>query len=421
MLGVAVALTLAFGAGTALLLAQGQGAAGSLATQDGPTSINLARVRAALADADRVAAASFLSGGAVHLGGAGSTYQDDIKVATGELAGIAAAGPAGPGGAEQIQAIEALIVVYMGLVDQAHANADHGVLGLTYLAYASDLMHDPDTGILPRVTALTEGAAAQAADRRSDRWLSVGAIVLQIAGGVLVVAVLVAVQVYLARRFRRMLNPALAAATVLGLVLLIVATRQAVDTRDRVRDGVGALRGATASWSARAALADAHAARVRSLIVPPDAARALPPAGTGGAVDSLRDAGGLGVGRGLGLAPVLEGGATAGERADVAAAQAAYRQFARVDGEVATRAGDGHLDAAVTLALGSGPAGLTGSFRTVDGALNDTADSTQHRFDTAMRAARSTNGLGLAVPVATLVVALLVAGGLLLRLKEYRR
>jgi hypothetical protein len=94
------------------------------AVGSGPVTASLAagKARVALADADRVVATSYLSGGAEQLSGAGPVYQDDVKVASQALAAAAAAAAAtraraGPGGAEAIQAAEAQLVPYMGLVD----------------------------------------------------------------------------------------------------------------------------------------------------------------------------------------------------------------------------------------------------------------------------------------------------------------
>jgi hypothetical protein len=73
LLVAALAVAVAVGLAAGLVLARDQGVVASLAGDAGPASIDTARVHAALSDADQVAATSFLSGGAEHLGGAGPT------------------------------------------------------------------------------------------------------------------------------------------------------------------------------------------------------------------------------------------------------------------------------------------------------------------------------------------------------------
>jgi hypothetical protein len=422
LLVAALAVAVAVGLATGLVLAREQHVVASLATDAGPASIDTARVHAALSEADQVAATSFLSGGAEHLGGAGPAYQENIRVATQGLAGVAAANPAGRTGAEEVQAAEALIVVYIGLIDQAHANADRGPLGVAYLAYASDLMHAPKTGILAQVDQLATLDATQVARRGSSPWLSSAVIVAQLAGGVVLVGLLIGLQVFLARRFRRVLNPALCAATALAIVLLALTTLQVTHTRSEVRRGTAALADGTGVWTARAVLADAYGARARSLIVPAASAGPLPAPGTAGAADSLRvnptatddDAKRF---SDL-LAPALRGGDTDAEQA-----AAAYREFMTADGKVAGRVAAGgtdNINKAVSMTLSSGADAIPAPFRRVDDALDKAAGSAQRRFDTAMHAAAAQHRLVAGIPVLTGAVMLLLILGMFPRLAEYR-
>jgi hypothetical protein len=87
---------------------------------------------------------------------------------------------------------------------------------------ATDLMR---TSILPSVSSLTNVSAAKLdasySDGTSTAWTTVG---LVIAAGVALIAILVGLQLYLSARYRRLVNPALVAATLVGVALVITAT-----------------------------------------------------------------------------------------------------------------------------------------------------------------------------------------------------
>ena len=91
---------------------------------------------------------------------------------------------------------------------------------VSYYRQATDLMR---TSILPQVSSLSTVSTAKLdgsyAAARSDA--TTGAVIAG-AAGVVLVAVLVAFQLFLSRRFRRTVSPALAAATAAALALAIV-------------------------------------------------------------------------------------------------------------------------------------------------------------------------------------------------------
>jgi hypothetical protein len=93
---------------------------------------------------------------------------------------------------------------------------------LAYYQQATDLMR---TSILPSVSSLTNVSAAKLdasySDGTSTAWTTVG---LVIAAGVALIAILVGLQLYLSARYRRLVNPALVAATLVGVALVITAT-----------------------------------------------------------------------------------------------------------------------------------------------------------------------------------------------------
>ena len=92
---------------------------------------------------------------------------------------------------------------------------------LGYYRQATDLMR---TGILPTVSSLT-GVNAAGLDAASDagRSAALTGIVLTTVSGLLLLAALLALQAYLAKRFRRIVNPALAVATLIAVGMTVTA------------------------------------------------------------------------------------------------------------------------------------------------------------------------------------------------------
>jgi hypothetical protein len=89
-----------------------------------------------------------------------------------------------------------------------------------YYRQATDLMR---TSILPQVSSLaTVSTAKLDGSYQSGHSDAINGLVITVASGVVLVAVLVAFQLFLSARFRRTVSPALAAATVLALALAVV-------------------------------------------------------------------------------------------------------------------------------------------------------------------------------------------------------
>ena len=232
-----------------------------------PALTGARQAHAALIDADRTVARSFLSGD-VGLGGPGERYQDDIKAASQAIQQLG--GPAATAADRQnLRTVDALLVTYTGTVEQADAGHRAELagrptgLGQAYLLYASELLHerDPDapasSGALARLDAVgTEQATALDGAQRTW-WLGGGALGLTLAAGLALLAVLGGVQVWAARRFRRVLNPALLGATLAAATMLVWSVAALV----QVQDGYAAARseGLTpllANWQTRAGAAD---------------------------------------------------------------------------------------------------------------------------------------------------------------------
>jgi hypothetical protein len=271
------------------------GAAREVARVDTTTAravIAAQELRACLTDADRAASHAFLASD-VLLSGPGQRYRDAIAGAGRALEQLAEVLGAG-GDGQALQAIDAELVTYSGLVEQAdatfRAEAASGEvwsgkvgsgkvesgkvgsgkvgseevgseevgagLGRAYLWYASKMLHEPGEGLLARVDRLVAGQEQTL--RAEPWWLGDGPLQVFPVAAVAWIAGLVGAQVWLAGRFRRVLNPPL----VLATVCAVLACGWAVAGLSHLQHGthsaeVDALRPLLTLWQARSAVADA--------------------------------------------------------------------------------------------------------------------------------------------------------------------
>ena len=142
---------------------------------------------------------------------------------------------------------------------------------LSYFQQATDLM---STTVLPAATSLTM-ANASALDKsyNQDRSTATSGQVLVVVLGLAVAGTLLGIQVFLAARFRRLVNPALAAATVLAVGLAIAGAvqlgAQAGNLKVASQDAFDSILALT---QARAVSYDANADETRFLVDPGRAA-----------------------------------------------------------------------------------------------------------------------------------------------------
>lgn len=160
------------------------------------------------------------------------------------------------------------------LLDQQNPHPPGRPTPATLAAYrqTTDLLK---TQLLPAAHQLTDQhAAALEATYRSqhDRIQSMRVWVL--VTGVLLLAVLLALQIYLTRRFRRLLNPALAAATALAVTGVVLGTGLLTDEAEHLRSAKkDAFDSILVLTQARAVSYDANADESRYLVDPDRAAR----------------------------------------------------------------------------------------------------------------------------------------------------
>ncbi|TDC69242.1 hypothetical protein E1200_09115 [Actinomadura sp. GC306] len=203
------------------VLVGGGSAVSSVRDRGVPAYVSARTAHAALSDADRAAWQSFRSG-AAELIGPGQRFRDNLTTAGDSLAHIAERDFGGPAERDLLRAVNAQVVTYQGLVEQADATYREGLedLGYAYLSYASDLLHG-DGGVLARIDEIADRDRRAIDQRRHSAWGGTAAALGTALAGFALLAVLVYAQVAMARRFRRVFNlPLLAACLVLlGLVL----------------------------------------------------------------------------------------------------------------------------------------------------------------------------------------------------------
>jgi hypothetical protein len=280
-----VALGCGLAALTAVLLGQVRADFQAMGRQDAPEADATTGLYFALNDMDAQVANVLLAGGDTVL--AASRTQDlatytsdrtsadhDLEQATVSEAGNAAAEHQLGLVLDRVGQYEALAADALLASQQAHTAAAGRApaAAVAYYQQASDLMQ---AGILPAVGSLAQVSAARLDAADQDGAAAAGAgTAWVVAVGTLLVAALVALQAYLAGRFRRLVNPALAAATVLTIAFVAVTAARLHAESGHLRvarqdafDSVQALS------LARAVSYDANADESRFLVDPGRAAR----------------------------------------------------------------------------------------------------------------------------------------------------
>jgi hypothetical protein len=193
-----------------------QDAADTVGLDATPLLVGAEELYVALADADATGSTAFLAAGAespaLH-----ARYLADIDRAGRRLVAIAAQDGLSADARDAVAELAVQLPRYARLVEAARVNnrLEHPV-GAAYLGWASDLMTDE---MLPAASGIYEEAARRL-DDGYRRGTSGAPVVGVLVAAVLALALLVAVQLFVARRTRRLLNVGLVGATVLVVALL---------------------------------------------------------------------------------------------------------------------------------------------------------------------------------------------------------
>ncbi|MEU8633314.1 hypothetical protein AB0C38_14175 [Amycolatopsis sp. NPDC048633] len=201
----------------------------------------------------------------VRLTGPSEQYEDEIALASQQLAHVAEHNAAGEQGSQTLQLIEGLVPAYNSFIGQAdaHFRQDDGrPLAASNLQSASDLLTAEENGILARLDTLAAAQRAALDEQLGTDWLDPAITLLWALPLLLLLALLVWTQRFLARRFRRTVNSALFAATA-ALVLLGAGTALLLGVQSDARDSGVALE---QTVDARSAATTAVAARAQSTL-----------------------------------------------------------------------------------------------------------------------------------------------------------
>jgi hypothetical protein len=371
-----------------------------------PLNADSATLYRALADADAAVITGALARGQAPA--AGRRYDDDINAAAGALA-AAAARADDPATADRVAFLTTQLPVYTGLVVAARAaDAAGAPAGTTYLGEASALLQN---SMLPVAASLQQRQARQLSDAFAT---AAAPPVTAIVAAVLTLAALVVVQVAVARRVHRVLNPGLLAATVLLLLTVVwwAVAGTAADRRLAIAEGSGrAVSEALvpAQIAALRARATEAAALVRGTTVADD------PTFTDRMELLARDGGeggALGAARRLATDP--------GAQAHIADAVTAASAYADAHTQIVAAAAAGRDDEAVRLAVTRPDATSTG-FGQLDADLVAAVDDERGAFTDRMAQVQAwrTGLAGGSIALAALAV-LAVGAGLWRRLDDYR-
>jgi hypothetical protein len=375
-----------------------------------------------------------------------ATFEADRSAADRDLQSAAAVGS--PAAQSAVRSLLDSLGQYEALVGQVTylENADPSRPGrppaaaLELYRTATDLLQ---TGILPAAAKLTTAnAAALTATYQARHSLADRAALLVLLIGLLLIAGLVGMQLFISRTHRRLLNPALAGATLLTTALtaagaLSFAT-QAHDLQVAKQDAFDSI---SALSKARAISYDANASESRYLVDPGRAAQYQQDFET-----ESQDLARLRVTSIFGYDAALASAVTAyradhahvgfggffgvefrnitfpGERAAAQQTLYAYQVYEKYDRHLRSLARAGNLSGAIAFDTSSAPGNSNWAFYRYDTALVRLIGINQHAFDNAITASEhGETGWTGPIPLgAALAIILLAFAGARARLAEYR-
>jgi hypothetical protein len=400
----AVVAALAVAAGVVGLLAALARHNGALNAVDhaAPLVVNAQAVHTSLSDADTTVAGGFLAGPVISPA-AESRYQNDLANASAALAAVARHGGGNARVAVSVKALGVDVPIYAGIVQTAVANNRQGFpVGAAYLAEANNLMR---ATMLPAATALDAAAAAELDHDNNAATSSAPLVITFVLLGLTFVGLLI-LQVRLARRFRRLLNLPMLAATVAVIavgVWAVVATSAEHNAITRGRQqGVAPLAALTQART----LAFQLRGDDELTLVTRDAVASYQKDYTT-AIAQLRAV----------LAPGHSGGWTSEERVALTQASTAVERYDAQHVQVRRADVNGDLTQAIALdANGAGPAAAQ-----LDQALSSGINTAVSAFDHAgSSAASDVNGVGWGWLALMVLAALAVLVGVEPRIREYR-
>jgi hypothetical protein len=386
-----------------------------------------------------------------------ATYARDRQAAYADLQQAAVSAAGNPGAERRLQAVLDGVGRYEALAADAllssQQQARAGMGGAAgpggtppapgYYQQATDLMR---TGILPQVSSLASVSSARLDGAYAAGRAAAGTgLAVTALAGLAVLAGLIALQAFLARRFRRRVNPALVAATLVALLaataaggrLAAEAGHLKVARQDAFASIVALSQARAVSYAANADesryLADpgraamyqrsfvAESRQLASVAGPASAGPARYQAALDDAVRAYQS-GGARVTFGGYLGAEFRNITFPGERAAAAAALLAYQRYERDDGQLRALARS-DPKAAAAFDTGARPGQSDWAFRQYDRALSAVIGINERAFTAAIAAGRGDAARwdGLIPAGCAALIAALVVLGVRPRLAEYRR
>jgi len=446
-----MALACCLAALAAVLLGQLRGDFQAIGQRDAPEADATTGLYFALNDMDAQVANVLLVGGDTALAGNRTqdlaSYASDRTIADSDLQQATVSETGNPAAEQALKLVLDRVGQYEALAADAlltshqsrSAAGRASAAAIAYYQQATSLMQ---ASILPAVGSLTTVStakldAAYHGGQTDSGAGTAGVLIL----GILLAAALIALQVHFAARFRRLVNPALAAATVLTLAFAAVTISRLSAESDQLtvakQDAFGSVQALTL---ARAVSYDANADESRYLV---DAGRATQYQQSFLAKSQqVVNVGNVGIlGYDLTLAAdiaayqrdnsdVRFGGylgaefrniTFSGERQAAVATLLAFQRYERDDRTLRALAAK-NLAAAVGYDIGTAPAQSDGAFNSYDSALSSVITINDRAFTAAVASGEDgAVGWEVGLPaLGALLVAALTIGGVRPRLAEYR-
>ncbi|MEV5508907.1 hypothetical protein [Streptomyces orinoci] len=229
-----------------LFLVSGQALSGNwsdITGSEAPRTVGAAELNLALNDMDAQAANLLLSSGngggdrdRVSYDKAGRDYDGSLRTAAHQLRTLAVAAQGDRSAERAVEELTDGFARYQELIGRAReddARPDGRAAAIGHYRTATDLLQST---LLPRARTLVDGTdAAFEREYRDAASRLTAELVTAVVLGVLLLALLGLLQWYLARRFRRVVNPALLAATVCALAALGLCGALFTGSAERLR------------------------------------------------------------------------------------------------------------------------------------------------------------------------------------------
>jgi hypothetical protein len=351
--------------------------------------LRVQKIQTNLLTADATATNAFLVGGLEPVSQR-ATY-DRAMAETGSL--VAEAAQAQPADANALSALNQQVVAYATSIEQARANNRQGFpVGAQYLRNASAQLR---TSALPILDNLVSQNATRASDEM-DVWVGWVFVVVALLG----LAAAIWAQVWLARRFRRRINPGLLATSVLLLICLVAGAIGIAS----LSSSVGQTR--TGSFAAVNAAADA---RISGNNAKANESLTLIARGSGASFETAWAASAATVTNRLGRLP------------DAAGIPGQWQRYAAVHAAIRKLDDGGKWDAAVAMATGSGADSSNTAFNAFDAGLSSYLDGVSQATKASLAGQQPALVIAaILVLLSGLGAALLGRRGVAARLREYR-